>query len=167
MSFDFDIIHPKPRATTQTSKGTAVLAALWPPFTRPNCEGDDRYILDKLSGDDIRDMRGNCNECPLQAHCIEWGIAHEIAGFYGGLTPHEREVARKIRGQVLVEPHTGSQLGDDFMAPVQVEIQHDARVRGNATRRVQDDDSFLSEDGIVEYDSDLVHPLDRSLDATG
>lgn len=159
MSFDFDTIDPKPRATTQTSKGTAVLAALWPPFTRPNCEGDDRYILDKWASDDIRDMRGNCDECPLQAHCAEWGIAHEIAGFYGGLTPHEREVARTIRRQVLVEPHTGSQLGDDFMAPVQSRIQFDARVRGNATRRAQED-GFLT-------DSEPVHPLDRSLDATG
>jgi len=111
-----DDIKPKPRAFTHTDRGVAVMAALLPAGKPAACAGDDRFIGDEYYALRNRSLRKICDGCPLMDACAEWGIAHEEYGFWGGLTPVERDVARKIRGQVRVEPHNGHALAPDVFA---------------------------------------------------
>jgi len=40
-----------------------------------------------------------CAVCPVRQECLNWALAtHEPAGIWGGLTPEERGVARRIAG---------------------------------------------------------------------
>lgn len=40
-----------------------------------------------------------CASCPVKASCLEWAVATaEPAGIWGGLTPEERGVARRVAG---------------------------------------------------------------------
>ena len=143
--FQVEDIHPKPRAFTRTSRGVAVLAALLPFNTPAACAGDDRFIGDEYHYQRNRALRKICDGCPLMDACAEWGIAHEEFGFWGGLTPTERDVARKIRGQVRVEPHTGHTVAPDFMAD-----PFDKKGM-RQTPKIDSEPGF----------DDLVHPLDE------
>jgi WhiB family redox-sensing transcriptional regulator len=42
-----------------------------------------------------------CASCPVVNECAEWGIAHEIYGIWGGLTPQNRRTIRRQRGIVV------------------------------------------------------------------
>jgi Transcription factor WhiB len=50
-----------------------------------------------------------CIECPVMMMCLEWGLAHEKAGIWGGTTPHRRAGERSQRGWVATDPRTGLQ----------------------------------------------------------
>lgn len=45
-----------------------------------------------------------CIECPVMLMCLEWGLAHERSGVWGGTTPYRRLNERKRRGWVVSEP---------------------------------------------------------------
>jgi Transcription factor WhiB len=45
-----------------------------------------------------------CVECPVMLTCLEWGLAHERSGVWGGTTPYRRQQERKRRGWVVTEP---------------------------------------------------------------
>lgn len=45
-----------------------------------------------------------CTDCPMLADCREWGITHERYGFWGGLSPREREQERRRRGVFVDDP---------------------------------------------------------------
>ena len=45
-----------------------------------------------------------CVECPVMLTCLEWGLAHERYGIWGGTTPYRRQVERKRRGWAITEP---------------------------------------------------------------
>lgn len=49
-------------------------------------------------------LRKICLGCPVLQECREWAILHETQGFWGGLTPIERESERVIRGIRVDEP---------------------------------------------------------------
>ena len=42
-----------------------------------------------------------CNSCVHRIECAEWGIAHEVHGVWGGLTPQDREKIRRTRNMVV------------------------------------------------------------------
>lgn len=49
-------------------------------------------------------LRRMCLQCPVVQECREWAIVHEKHGFWGGMTPIERESERVLRGITLDEP---------------------------------------------------------------
>lgn len=162
--FQVEDIKPRPRAFTHTERGVAVLAALLPAHKRASCEGDGRFLREAYGGNrhlEPRELRETCGTCPLFDACAEWGIAHEEYGFWGGMTPEERAVARLIRGQIVVEPHTGYYVDSTFMAPVHVEQRSEAAKKREAARRAE------SWTEALDYLEGLQHPLDGGIDAEG
>jgi WhiB family redox-sensing transcriptional regulator len=53
---------------------------------------EERYITTKL-----------CGNCPVKEACLEWGLAHERFGIWGGTTPFRRRSMRKARRWLLNE----------------------------------------------------------------
>lgn len=39
-----------------------------------------------------------CSRCPVREECLEWAVAHEEYGFWGGTTARERARMRSRRG---------------------------------------------------------------------
>lgn len=42
-------------------------------------------------------IKNMCGSCEMQADCAEWGIWYEVHGYWGGLNPRERRLARRRR----------------------------------------------------------------------
>lgn len=98
--------------------GKRQVAVMMPYPTLDNgakCVNDDAYLTESCNGDSEKAtldyMRAKCESCPLVTACREWGIAHEGHLMFGGLTPTERKVIRKERGQVLLEPSNAHVYG--------------------------------------------------------
>lgn len=53
---------------------------------------EEKYITERL-----------CGDCPVKQACLEWGLAHERYGIWGGTTPYRRRFMRKARRWVLNE----------------------------------------------------------------
>lgn len=54
--------------------------------------------------DDARPMLTNvCRVCPMVDECREWAIRHEEHGWWGGMSPGDRNHVRRELG-VLLEP---------------------------------------------------------------
>jgi len=49
-------------------------------------------------------FRNMCIECPAMMACLEWALAHEKWGIWGGTTPANRRFIRSQIGWVLHEP---------------------------------------------------------------
>ena len=45
-----------------------------------------------------------CIDCPIMMACLEWGLAHEKYGVWGGTTPVRRKIIREKIGWVVNEP---------------------------------------------------------------
>lgn len=46
-----------------------------------------------------RTAKAICAICPVRQQCLDWALAtQEPAGIWGGLTPEERGIARRIAG---------------------------------------------------------------------
>jgi len=50
------------------------------------------YIIKKL-----------CGQCPIQVECLEWGLAHEVFGTWGGATAKARKAMRRKLGWTVSE----------------------------------------------------------------
>lgn len=51
----------------------------------PKCDGDDRFVCDDLTPNDLEDMRQLCDSCPLKALCHDYAEAVLPAGsFWAG-----------------------------------------------------------------------------------
>jgi WhiB family redox-sensing transcriptional regulator len=49
---------------------------------------------------DVRAAKRLCRDCPIVLRCAEWAIANgETWGIWGGLTPRQRTVKRRLRGE--------------------------------------------------------------------
>jgi hypothetical protein len=77
-------------------------------FSNPLCAevGYTYFYLDDKDDDTIDDSSSNpsyaialsvCKKCEHISECAEWGIANEIHGVWGGLTPYDRIKIRKKR----------------------------------------------------------------------
>ena len=65
-----------------------------------NGEDTDMYFPDivRFKDNDARIYTGLCKNCPVQQVCLEWGLAHERHGIWGGTTPEMRsEIRRQIK----------------------------------------------------------------------
>ncbi len=64
--------------------------------TAPACAADTRYTADRhqLTPEDLVDMRGTCNRCPLRELCHAYAnTARPAAGFWAG-THYEKRTSR-------------------------------------------------------------------------
>lgn len=43
-------------------------------------------------------LRAVCDACPVRKLCLDWALAHEKFGFWGGATEGERRKLRRERG---------------------------------------------------------------------
>ena len=80
---------------------------------RPNYRGDepctgicvDDYYPESsnawVNGPILRKL---CSECHLLDACAEYAIHHELHGWWGGLSPRERQAIRVSRRITLTEP---------------------------------------------------------------
>ena len=73
------------------------------------CRGLDVELFyperDVFTADEERMFQRMCIECPVMLMCLEWGIAHERYGVWGGTTPAMRHRERKRRGWVATDPN--------------------------------------------------------------
>lgn len=74
-------------------------------LTSPNwqgaaCEGiDTETFFDGAENAATRsELRKMCASCPLFTQCREWGLKHEVYGFWGGLSAEERKGERRKLG---------------------------------------------------------------------
>jgi WhiB family redox-sensing transcriptional regulator len=49
-------------------------------------------------------FKAMCSDCPVMRACLEWGLAHERYGVWGGTTPPMRTKIRHNIGWDLTEP---------------------------------------------------------------
>jgi hypothetical protein len=45
-----------------------------------------------------------CADCPVMMACLEWGLAHERYGIWGGTTPNRRKKLRRLMKIQMTEP---------------------------------------------------------------
>ena len=68
-------------------------------FKDASCKGIDTEVFypDKVSftREEERFYNNLCSRCPVLEACLEWGLAHENYGIWGGLTPALRTEYRK------------------------------------------------------------------------
>jgi len=46
-----------------------------------------------------------CKDCPIIGACLEWGLAHERYGVWGGTTPDTRTTIRRKLGWAMTDPN--------------------------------------------------------------
>lgn len=75
-------------------------------FENPNCLGTDPEAFFPNAGgnSETRAAKRSCASCLHMDECLEWGLHHEAAGIWGGLSAHEREKVRRVRGISLQSP---------------------------------------------------------------
>jgi hypothetical protein len=64
-------------------------------FFYPVSELDEQQVT-------IRMLKKVCSDCPFKQPCQEYALAHERYGFWAGMTTHERDRVRKVKGWGLV-----------------------------------------------------------------
>jgi hypothetical protein len=83
------------------SKGLTYFQLRYDPtlFQDASCKGMDTELFypDKrmLPQDEARFFNMLCHTCPVREACMEWGLAHEKYGIWGGLTQDQRHLYRK------------------------------------------------------------------------
>jgi hypothetical protein len=74
------------------------------------CRGIDTEIFfpdkDIFSREEEQTFVRMCSDCPVMEMCLEWAVAHERSGIWGGTTPIRRTHERKMRGWLLTDPRT-------------------------------------------------------------
>lgn len=61
-------------------------------------DSDDKQLV--AHSTTYKEAKEICRKCPHQAECAEWGVANEVHGVWGGLTPSDRRHLR--RGRALL-----------------------------------------------------------------
>ncbi|WP_156891238.1 WhiB family transcriptional regulator [Agromyces subbeticus] len=65
---------------------------------QPLCAGDDRFIADAPSTEDIAEMAGMCELCSVRARCLDYALAAKpAAGFWAGIRPPRTYAPRAAR----------------------------------------------------------------------
>ena len=70
------------------------------------------FFLELFSPYYVKTLRSICEDCPIKGPCAEYAIEHEIEGFWGGLTPAERDRIRRRRNIRLRQIHIESRIGE-------------------------------------------------------
>ena len=74
----------------------------YPDFTSATCRGIgvDFFFQEHstASSSEERKAKSLCKECPVMQACLEWGLAHESFGIWGGTSPRQRmQMRRKLK----------------------------------------------------------------------
>lgn len=71
-----------------------------PRWENAACDGMDTDIFfDDLADSKKRaELRELCASCPIIDQCRDWGLNHEVYGFWGGLSADERRGVRRKLG---------------------------------------------------------------------
>ena len=78
-------------------------------MNRRACTWDDRHLF--FSENDSSRLKARfaemeakaiCATCPVQGECLDYAIAGDMHGIWGGLTRQERDKAKKRRGRARV-----------------------------------------------------------------
>ncbi len=88
----------------------------YPDFTNATCKeiGLEFFFQEHHSATSSEERKAKqiCKECPVMKECLEWGLAHESYGIWGGTSPRERMRIRKKRGievqQILVNHYVNT-----------------------------------------------------------
>lgn len=77
-------------------------------FKGASCTGIDTEFFypqqDKFEPGEAELLKRICVDCPVMDACLEWGIAMERYGVWGGTTPFERFAIRKRHGIMVNDP---------------------------------------------------------------
>lgn len=72
------------------------------------CQGLDTEIFypatDTYDKEEHRMFERMCVDCPIMEACLEWALAHERYGVWGGTTPDMRQRIRRRIGWDMVDP---------------------------------------------------------------
>lgn len=69
-----------------------------PDLSEGSCRGLDPELFFPGRGESTTEARAVCQTCPCLDACLEWAIANESFGVWGGTTERERRRIRKQRG---------------------------------------------------------------------
>jgi len=72
-----------------------------PPWTWRHlaaCRGIDPGLFYPENHPSITVLRAICDPCPVRSRCLEWALAHEKHGYWGGKTENARKTIRRGRG---------------------------------------------------------------------
>jgi hypothetical protein len=74
-------------------------------FKQGSCSGIDTELFFPVEEKDTPQyiIQRLCGSCPIKEACLEWGLAHERYGTWGGTTARTRSTIRKIKGWVINE----------------------------------------------------------------
>jgi WhiB family redox-sensing transcriptional regulator len=81
-------------------------------FNEAACLGIDTDFFypaqDKFEPGEAQLLKRICVECPVMEACLEWGLAMERYGVWGGTTPFERFAIRKRLNIMVSDPQHNS-----------------------------------------------------------
>jgi len=81
-------------------------------FKDASCSGIETDFFypaqDKFEAGEAELLKRICVDCPVMEACLEWGIAMERYGIWGGTTPFERFGIRKRLNLIVSDPQHNS-----------------------------------------------------------
>ena len=87
--------------------GTTRRSKMYPFLDNAECRGLDPELFYAEGGAAVAKAKAVCARCPLRMKCLEWAIAREEFGVWGGTTARERAAIRRERGVRLVPAGVG------------------------------------------------------------
>ena len=72
-------------------------------FKQAACHGINTELFYPVGESDVpaHIIQRVCNSCPIKEACLEWGLAHERFGTWGGTTARVRNAMRKLNGLMV------------------------------------------------------------------
>jgi WhiB family transcriptional regulator, redox-sensing transcriptional regulator len=80
---------------------------MYPYLEEAACRGLDPELFYAEGGAAVTKAKGTCAGCDIRMKCLEWAIAREEFGVWGGTTARERAQIRRQRGVRLVPAGVG------------------------------------------------------------
>jgi WhiB family redox-sensing transcriptional regulator len=72
---------------------------------RAACKGMDINLFFPEEGASVSaEAREACAKCPVVEQCLDWAIKHEQHGFFGAMSPQQRQRERSVRRIALYAP---------------------------------------------------------------
>jgi len=90
-----------------TVSGATRRSKMYPFLDNAACRGIDPELFYAEGGAAVARAKAVCAQCPLRMKCLEWAIAREEFGVWGGTTARERAAIRRERGVRLVPAAVG------------------------------------------------------------
>jgi len=74
-------------------------------FKQASCIGtnSELYYPTEENYNPISTIARVCNGCPIKEQCLEWGLAHERYGTWGGTSAKARKIMRNFMGWAATE----------------------------------------------------------------